>query len=227
MRMSGIMRLSMGIVIIVALAACGIPVPFSLPGSSPQGPPVTAKAPSTRPSEPAAGTQPTTAPPEPEPGSLAYLDAHNGFRDLTFGEPPTPRMVLTNEVGAKQYYTRLDEDLSLGDAQLEQLIYGFYKERLQTVILQTKGAANSRACLEALQHLYGLGAQPDPSRLRYTWRGSQVSVSYQEDGRTHDAEIWFHSLPLRDEERADQQAPAKSPKGPSQGTARDSRRGAP
>ncbi len=227
MRMSGVIRLSMGVLVTVALGACGLPVPFSLPGSSPQRPPVTAKAPSTRPPEPASGIQPTTVAPEPEPGSLAYLDAHNGFRELTFGEPPAPSMVLANEVGAKQYYTRPDDNLSLGAAHLEPLLYGFYKQRLQTVLIQTKGAANSHAIFEELQRAYGPGTQPDPSQPRYTWRGRRVSVSYQENASTHDAEIWFHSLPVMDEERADQHTPAKSPKGSSQGAARDSRRGAP
>lgn len=225
MWMPCVMRLSLGVVITLALGGCSIP--FSWPVSSPRMPPVTVEAPSTRPPDPSPGTRPTTAPPEPLPGSLAYLDHQNGFRDLTFGEPPTPSMVPTNEVGAKQYYTRPDDDLSSGEAHIHQLMYGFYKHRLQTVIIQTKGAANSRAFLEGLRHAYGPGVQPDLSQPRYTWRGSQVSVSYREDVSTDDAEIWFHSLPLMDEERADQQAPAKNPRGTSRGAFGGSRMGAP
>jgi hypothetical protein len=79
------------IVMAVLLGGCVAPRP---PGLS-----STAQPPRAEPS------QTWDAPPSaPLPGSLAYLDFTNGFRDLTFGDEPTPDMQLTERKGDTTLY---------------------------------------------------------------------------------------------------------------------------
>jgi hypothetical protein len=200
MRIAYPVRLSVGVLLMMPLWSCTITQPAASPVSTAQLASVTAEATATRPPDPSAGIQPTTVPQELSPGSLDDLDSKNGFRDLTFGDPPTNSMVLKDEAGEKKYYTRPEDDLSIGGARADQVIYGFAKNRLSTILIQTKGLTNSRALLEVLRHAYGPGSQSDPSLPRYTWRGSRVSVSYNENTRTHDADTWFHPVPVNEEE---------------------------
>ena len=62
------------------------------------------------------------APPgAPRPGSLAYRDVTNGFRDLTFGDEPTPDMRRTERTGDTTLYRRPWDELTWGGAGLRDL----------------------------------------------------------------------------------------------------------
>jgi hypothetical protein len=151
----------------------------------------------------------TRLPPvEPSPGSLAYLDFKNGFRDLKFHDPPTPDMVLTEDTGDLKMYVRPNDELGIGEATAKRIDYFFYKGRLSTVHFATKGFTNSRNVLEVLRQAYGIGERPNRFMYRYLWSGSHVRVSYDQNSITDDADVWFYSIPLLNEERTDQKAKA-------------------
>ena len=149
------------------------------------------------------------APGDPAPGSLAYLDFQQGFRDLTFYDPPAPDMVLMDDTGDLKRYVRPHDELGLGHATASRIDYFFYKGRLATVHLATTGFMNSQHLLEVLRQAYGLGAPSHRVRHRYVWYGSQVKVSYDRHANTDDADVWFHSIPLVNEERAAQNVHAR------------------
>ena len=202
MRITRLLRLSLG-VLLTTLLWYGISHrPPYAPASAIQPGPVTAEAASAKPPGQSPGAQPTATPQQPSPGVLADLDLKDGFRGLKFGDPPTSGMVLKDDAGEKKYYTRPQDDLSIGEARIDQLIYGFSKNRLSTILIRTKGLSNGRALLEALRQIYGPGTQPDPSLPRYSWLGRQVSVSYNENTVTHDADTWFHHVPVQEAESA-------------------------
>lgn len=150
----------------------------------------------------------------PPPGSLAYLDAKNGFRDLTFGDPPPEGMLTTEEDGGRRVYVRPDDELTIGDAHVRRMTYTFYRERFAAVRLHTTTLADGRALLAVLQQAFGPGVKDDPKRERYTWVGQQVAVTYGEHTIGHEAEVWLRSQPLMQEQAADAQA--KVSKGVSQ-----------
>jgi hypothetical protein len=153
--------------------------------------------------------KPTPAPVEPSPGSLAYLDFKNGFRDLKFGDPPAADMVLKEDSGDSKFYVRPQDELGIGGATVNRIAYGFYKERLSSILIETKGLTNSRGLLDVLRQAYGIGEQPNRFMNSYTWRGSRAIVSYDENSITHNATVWFFSAPLISEEQADKKAKAR------------------
>jgi hypothetical protein len=148
-------------------------------------------------------------PTEPSPGSLAYLDFKNGFRDLTFGAPPTSDMVLKETDGDTKYYTRPQDDLILGGAQLQRIIYGFYKDRFDWLLLETKGLGNSRAMLDVVRQTYGPGYQGNRYIQKFAWFGSRVSGIYSENSATADAQMSLSSKSISAEKAADQKAKAR------------------
>jgi hypothetical protein len=159
--------------------------------------------------QPSAAIEPSRPPLEPSPGSLAYLDFKNGFRDLKFGDSPTNDMVLKEDGGDSKYYFRPRDELTIGRAHMDRLVYGFYKNRLAAVLINTKGLWNSRALLDVLRQAYGYGSQPNEFMQRYTWRSARVIISYDGNSITRDASVWFFSIPLTDEEKADKEREAR------------------
>jgi hypothetical protein len=148
-------------------------------------------------------------PVEPSPGSLAYLDFRNGFRDLKFGDPPAADMRLVEDHGETTYYTRPGDDLRIGNSQLNRIAYGFYRGRFYTALLSTEGLTNSRALLEVLRQAYGRGARPNRFMDRYYWEGSRVVLSYDENPLNHDATVVLSSVPLQSQKTAEDKAKAR------------------
>jgi hypothetical protein len=97
------------IVMAVLLGGCVAPRPLGLSS--------TAQPPRAEPSQ--TGDAPPGA---PLPGSLAYLDFTNGFRDLTFGDEPMPDMQLTERKGDTTLYRRPRDELTFGGASLRDFM---------------------------------------------------------------------------------------------------------
>lgn len=92
-----------------------------------------------KPEKPARPSRPVR---EVLPGSIAYLDRRNGFRDVTLGDSVTnfSNLVLVSEDSARQLkvYTRTDDDLTFGTVPLQNIRYTFYGDRLCEVELRWK-----------------------------------------------------------------------------------------
>ena len=128
------------------------------------------------------------------PGTLRYLDAKNGFRDVTFGESESgiPNLVLksSDEARGLKTYIRSDENLSLNGVPLRSVEYTFLKGELFKVIarwsVEEKGAVLKNSATTSLApfcaSLYG------PARKRaakkdspeYIWRGKHVELILNE-----------------------------------------------
>jgi hypothetical protein len=131
-------------------------------------------------------------------GSLKYLDARNGFRDVTFGTPLSqyPDMELAEDSHGIQTYKRPHENLQIGTIAVQQIGYSFYKNQLYAVIVIVKGSLNSSALLETLTHAYGAGTQPNPYMKHYFWAGQIVYGSYTENSIAQDGQfvVWNKAL---------------------------------
>src|ERR1044071_5376805 len=73
----------------------------------------------------------------PKAGSLEYLDARYGFRDLKFEQAieSCKTMVVLEDDGDMKFYTRQDDLLEQGGIKLKSIEYGFYKGKLACVTL--------------------------------------------------------------------------------------------
>jgi hypothetical protein len=118
-------------------------------------------------------------------------------------------IVLKEDGGDKKFYMRPRDNLLIGGAHMNQLTYGFYKNRMQSVMMKTKGIIDSRALLEVLRQAYGQAFQPNQFMEGYQWTGSKVILRYDENPITRDADVWFFSRPLLAEEKTDQTIKAK------------------
>lgn len=145
--------------------------------------------------------------------NVKALDAKNGFRDFKFGDDISTfkDLVLVEESndGITKFFHISGDKLAIGSSELEVLVYGFYKDKLFSVSIRTKGLTNSRGVLMALQELYGKGVKENRFMEKYMWFGSKVYAVYDENSITNDASIMFISRPIVNQKNQDEKQSAK------------------
>lgn len=117
-----------------------------------------------------------------EPGSTAYLDWKNGFRDLRFGDPPstlgTESQCRRDEQGHKDLCRRSGDRLRIGKARVEKIEYAFFQQQLWYVAIQSsKDCGQLKLAIDAA---YG-----EPTRTRreadwdeYEYEGQRVHARF-------------------------------------------------
>lgn len=157
----------------------------------------------------AQSTLEVSSPPVPM-GSLAYLDARNGFRDATLGSPFSSfkDLQFQEEGSGMKWYRRPSDNLTMGEATLTGIFYGFYNDHLIHITLKTDGLGNNRAVLATLEAAYGTPLKPNQFLEKYFWIGKQVGLTYEENMVTKGSTVIFmnHELSAQknaaDKERA-------------------------
>lgn len=141
---------------------------------------------------------------------ISKLDAKNGFRDAIFGTNVTEfkNLVKVDEAGDKVYYKRTTDDLKLGDYQLKNISYGFYKNKLYCVMISIEGYSNSRGVLGILQAAYGKGSQDNEYIEEYVWFGSVVYMDYDENSITKNSHVFITNNEISDLIQADKEKAA-------------------
>ena len=98
----------------------------------------------------------------------------NGFRDLHWGSKLSDinGMVKietdTGLAGVEQYF-RADDVLQVGEAELDKIIYSFWREKLYTVTIWTQSYSNYKALRNEVFKQFGKGSRRDESLERYIW----------------------------------------------------------
>jgi hypothetical protein len=149
--------------------------------------------------------------PEPEIG-MQNLDAKYGFRDAKF-EMPISSMKGAVQYGVlthgNRYYRRPTDVKKIGRYALSDITYTFYKGRLSSITITTKGYTNSQGVLEALQNLYGAGSKDNEYIEEYRWNSEKVMMNYERNSITDNATIYIWSMPIMSIEEADKENAAK------------------
>lgn len=156
----------------------------------------------------ASATAPTT-------DGLQQLDRAYGFRDVTFERPVSTfrNLVLVDATGHTKIYRRTTDSYQIGQAQAASILYYFYKGKLITVRLTTKGDANSRGMLEAFSDLYGPGYQANDHVEKHVWQGEKTYLGYEQNTLTNNATVYIWSNALVEQRRREelQAAPKATP----------------
>lgn len=130
-------------------------------------------------------------------GDLEALDAANGFEGARLGTPVDSfdglELVTSHGARGTAVYTREGLAPKLGDAQLDDVTYGFYQNRLYFVALFTSGRRNAQAALAALREAYGPGTRLPGEASEYIWQGDRVVLHFREDPVTRMGMVGFRS----------------------------------
>ena len=117
-----------------------------------------------------------------EKGSLAYLDAKNGFRGVSFG---TPRAEVVRRLHLEPFsdgndvlYRSTNEKLALGNVLLTDIRYKFLKNKFFAVTLVAHDASSTPSLLDVVEAAFGPGSCT--GRQLCTWKGAKVHAEYKE-----------------------------------------------
>ncbi|PIF62663.1 hypothetical protein [Flavobacterium sp. 11] len=139
--------------------------------------------------------------------NLNDLDAKNGFRNDIFGTPvesfSTLAVLEKSKDGYNVYYKKTDENFSLGDVEISDVYYSFYKGKLESISFSTKGYANSKGILDILKSNYGSGYQSNKYMEKYYWLGKTIVLSYTENSTSRDAKVYISTNVNKAEQEKD------------------------
>jgi hypothetical protein len=117
---------------------------------------------------------PTENPSGEQPKKIRPEIRWSGFRDLRWaiGKSTLGRLTeLESETGQDEIkeYVRANEDLKLGKAQLDSIVYTFWRHKLYAVTIWAAGHANYLALRNEVFNRFGIGYKSDQNRERYLW----------------------------------------------------------
>lgn len=143
----------------------------------------------------------TTKLPPARIGHIGHLDFRNGFRHWCFGTAVSeiPNLTLDQDLGRIKLYVKSDEELQVGEARLQRVVYHFLNGKLMGVSLFAKGGHDSRAIREVMEAAFGPGARPHRTRNEYWWSGHVVNARYSEEASSDDAQIWIGNIAMESE----------------------------
>ena len=159
-----------------------------------------------------ATSQPAAAPTTVPAARTKVLDKWSGFRDLKWGTKiaDVPGMILVKDSGDSKRYRREGDKLAIGEAELKEIDYVFYKGRFYCLWIESVGYSNWKALKDAVFATYGKGDQPNEFIEKYYWFNREdvgMSLDYNEFAKRTIICMFYN--PIRDEEKADQAKKAK------------------
>ena len=95
-------------------------------------------------------------------------------------------------------YVRPSDGLKLGEAELTSIVYAFWRGRLYTVTLWSRGPSNYTALRQAVFKQFGRGSRADPTTERYLWSNTDTDMMLK---YTNDEEYGFFWMRGKDMDR--------------------------
>jgi len=98
----------------------------------------------------------------------------SGFRDLywAIGRSTLGRLTeIESGTGQEEIkeYVRANEDLKMGKARLDSIVYAFWHHKLYAITIRAAGHANYLALRNEVFNRFGIGYKSDQNRERYLW----------------------------------------------------------
>jgi len=114
--------------------------------------------------------------------AMAFQNEPNGFRGIAWGTPLSAvqsqmRPVGATPAGQDQAYVRVGDNMAIGGATLEKVLYKFHNGAFsEAFIVAQKGPSNATALIAAFRAQFGEGRRPHRSADDYIWEGPTAIV---------------------------------------------------
>ncbi len=98
-----------------------------------------------------------------------------GFREMRWGEAPRPEMKLLDETGPDRFFMLASDDLTLGGAPVDRIIYKYWQNRLSEVQIEIPPGSVD-AIFRHLQADWGKPDRPNRFIEDYFWQNDKQGV---------------------------------------------------
>jgi hypothetical protein len=142
----------------------------------------------------------------------AFQNEPPGFRDIQWGTDIAAfkeEMKLVKDNGDFKDYQRKDDKMELGDAQVDSIVYSFYKDRFFRVMVKYSYEWNYKRLRERMFMVYGPGSERKDDFRTWWWFGDNVSLGLWYGVVTNEGTVSFIYKPIQKEREADQMEAAK------------------
>ena len=140
-----------------------------------------------------------------KPSSYKAGSEPEGFRGIKWGTDISTLKDM--EIKEKDWYVRTGDKLKIGEAELISIAYGFYKGKLECVIIEIKGQDNFSRIRDICFEVYGPVA-PIHKTNHYIWRGNKTIVLL--DGNSPTLSLWTPKFEERFEKEKQENLKNKS-----------------
>jgi hypothetical protein len=108
------------------------------------------------------------------PSQRNHLEHGTGLKNVSWKMKPEAMGGLVKiktepTFGGIDQYSRPDEALKVGDALLDGVAYGFWRNQLYSIMMWVDGRIGYRRLKDELFHQFGQGSQNKPEVERYIW----------------------------------------------------------
>ena len=133
----------------------------------------------------------------------------SGFRDLQWGIGRSTigklkEIKSRSPLAEVKEYVRANEELKMGNASLNSIVYAFWRHRLYTITLWVEGSANYLALRNELFNRFGVGHKSDQNQERYLWSDRYSDRMLKYNAEDHTGLFWMRSKELDSQYRLSQ-----------------------
>jgi hypothetical protein len=125
-----------------------------------------------------------------EPADFRGIKWGSGVRDL-------PDMKLLAEDGTLKFYEKANERKKIGEADVDQIVYGFHKDRFYTVMVYYSFPANFSRIKNTLSSAFGTPFQANESEKKLFWNGEHVNLLLNFDDAANTGRITYLFKPIQ------------------------------
>jgi hypothetical protein len=142
----------------------------------------------------------------------AFVQEPEGFRGIPWGTSirQLPDMVFIAQEGHLKFYEKPHDKMKIGEAGVDSIVYGFYKDRLYSVLIYFSSTMNFSRLKETLEQEYGEYQQPNPYVDKYLWYGKRLDLLFTYESVTQKGRIAYLYKPIVEEMEQDEKVKAKA-----------------
>jgi len=133
--------------------------------------------------------------------AFAFQNEPDRFRGIKWGTniSELADLLLVESGKDTQYYCRKNDEMKIGDAGIDQISYGFYKNRFYVVLVEYNGFLNFTKLKTILFDQYGKPDQPNKLMEKYFWSGTTVDIYFDYNEILKRGDIYYSFRPIQQE----------------------------
>jgi hypothetical protein len=135
----------------------------------------------------------------------AFPNQPDGFRGIKWGTrvEDLEHLKLLEQTGDFEVYAKTDDNLNLGETDLEKIVYMFYKGRFAGLVIEYESAINYRIIDRALVEYYGPGQPQSNIQKKHQWDGFEVLIGHEFNSGKNKGRIIYAYKPVMEKSEKD------------------------